>query len=180
MGNIWHDIDPARINPDDFICVIEIPKGSKKKYELDKETGLILLDRILYTSTHYPANYGFIPRTYGDDGDPLDVLLLCAEPLEPMTLVRAYPIGVINMIDSGRNDEKIVAIPFNDPNYNMYTDIDQLPRHIFDEMRHFFTVYKNLEHKATAVDEVTPRDNAVRVMEEAIDRYIDVFCKAHK
>lgn len=180
MGNIWHDIDPARIKPEDFICVIEIPKGSKKKYELDKETGLIKLDRILYTSTHYPANYGFIPRTYGDDGDPLDVLLLCAEPLEPMTLVRAYPIGVIKMIDSGRNDEKIVAIPFKDPNYNMYTDIDQLPRHIFDEMRHFFTVYKNLEHKATAVDEVTPRDNAVKVMEEAIDRYVDVFCKAQR
>ena len=119
MANIWHNISPDRIQPEDFICVIEIPKGSKKKYELDKETGLIQLDRILYTSTHYPANYGFIPRTYGDDGDPLDVLLLCAEPLEPMTLVRAYPIGVINMIDSGRNDEKIVAIPFNDPNYNM-------------------------------------------------------------
>ena len=180
MGNIWHDIDPSRINPEDFICVVEIPKGSKKKYELDKETGLILLDRILYTSTHYPANYGFIPRTYGDDGDPLDVLLLCAEPLEPMTLVRAYPIGVINMIDSGRNDEKIVAIPFNDPNYNIYRDIDDLPRHVFDEMRHFFTVYKNLENKKTAVDEVTPRANAVKVMEEAIDRYIDVFCKAHK
>lgn len=180
MGNIWHDIDPSRINPEDFICVIEIPKGSKKKYELDKETGLILLDRILYTSTHYPANYGFIPRTYGDDGDPLDVLLLCAEPLEPMSLVRAYPIGVINMIDSGRNDEKIVAIPFNDPNYNMYTDISDLPRHIFDEMRHFFTVYKNLENKATAVDEVTPRANAIKVMEDAIDRYVEVFCKGHK
>lgn len=181
MGNIWHDIDPSRILPEDFICVIEIPKGSKKKYELDKETGLILLDRILYTSTHYPANYGFIPRTYGDDGDPLDVLLLCAEPLEPMSLVRAYPIGVINMIDSGHNDEKIVAIPFNDPNYNMYKDISDLPRHIFDEMRHFFTVYKNLENKATAVDEVTPRAHAVKVMEEAIDRYVDVFCKAsHK
>lgn len=180
MGNILHDIDPARINPEDFICVVEIPKGSKKKYELDKETGLILLDRILYTSTHYPANYGFIPRTYGDDGDPLDVLLLCAEPLEPMSLVRAYPIGVINMIDSGRNDEKIVAIPFNDPNYNMYTDIGDLPRHIFDEMRHFFTVYKNLENKATAVDEVTPRANAIKVMEDAIDRYVEVFCKGHK
>lgn len=180
MGNIWHDIDPSRINPNDFICVIEIPKGSKKKYELDKETGLIKLDRILYTSTHYPANYGFIPRTYGDDGDPLDVLLLCAEPLEPMTLVHAYPIGVINMIDSGRNDEKVVAIPFEDPNYNMYNDIGDLPRHIFDEMRHFFTVYKNLENKATAVDEVTPRANAIRVMEEAIDRYVEVFCKGNK
>ncbi len=180
MSNIWHDIDPTRINPEDFICVVEISKGSKKKYELDKETGMILLDRILYTSTHYPANYGFIPRTYGDDGDPLDVLLLCSEPLEPMTLVRAYPIGVINMIDSGHNDEKIVAIPFNDPNYNQYQDIDHLPRHIFDEMRHFFTVYKNLENKATAVDEVTARPNAVRVVEEAIDRYIEVFCKSHK
>ena len=180
MSNIWHDIQPARINPEDFICVVEISKGSKKKYELDKETGLIILDRILYTSTHYPANYVFIPRTYGDDGDPLDVLLLCSEPLEPLTLVRAYPIGVINMIDSGHNDQKIVAIPFNDPNYNMYTDIDQLPRHVFDEMRHFFTVYKNLENKDTAVDEVTPRANAVRVMVEAIDRYVEVFCKAHK
>ena len=179
MGNIWHDIDPSRIQPEDFVCVIEIPKGSRKKYELDKSTGYIQLDRILYTSTHYPANYGFIPRTYGDDGDPLDVLLLCAESLEPLTLVRAYPIGVINMIDSGHNDEKIVAIPFNDPNYNMYQDITDLPRHIFDEMRHFFTVYKNLENKTTAVDEVTPRSSAVKVMEEAIDRYVDVFCKAH-
>ena len=163
MGNIWHNIDPARINPDDFICVIEISQGSKKKYELDKETGMLMLDRILYTSTHYPANYGFIPRTYGDDGDPLDVLLLCSEPLEPMALVRTYPIGVINMIDSDRNDEKIVAIPFNDPNYNIYRDIDDLPRHVFDEMRHFFTVYKNLENKATAVDEIASRANAVKV-----------------
>ncbi|MCQ2484245.1 MAG: inorganic diphosphatase [Clostridia bacterium] len=177
MVNIWHDISPKRINPDDFICVIEIPKGGKKKYELDKETGLIILDRILYTSTHYPANYGFIPRTYGDDGDPLDVLLLCAEPLEPLTLCRAYPIGVINMIDNGRKDEKIIAIPFNDPNYNMYTNIDQLPNHIFDEMRHFFSVYKSLENKETAVDEVQDRIVAVKIVEDAIDRYIDNFCK---
>ena len=132
MSNIWHDISPKRITPSDFICVIEISKGSKKKYELDKETGLIILDRILYTSTRYPANYGFIPRTYGDDEDPLDVLLLCSEALEPMCLVRAYPIGVISMIDNGRRDEKIIAIPFNDPNYNHYTDIQQLPMHIFD------------------------------------------------
>ena len=97
--NIWHDISPKRISPEDFVCVVEIPKGSKKKYELDKETGLIILDRILYTSTHYPANYGFIPRSLGDDGDPLDVLLLCSEPLEPLTLCRAYPIGVISMLE---------------------------------------------------------------------------------
>ena len=177
MSNIWHDISPKRISPDDFICVIEIPKGSKKKYELDKETGLIMLDRILYTSTHYPANYGFIPRTYGDDGDPLDVLLLCAEPLEPMSLVRAYPIGVISMMDNGRSDEKIIAIPFNDPNYNMYKNIDQLPKHIFEEMRHFFTVYKNLENKETAVDEVQDREAAVAIIKAAIDNYIDNFCK---
>ena len=177
MSNIWHDISPKRIAPEDFICVIEITKGSKKKYELDKETGLIMLDRILYTSTHYPANYGFIPRTYGDDGDPLDVLLICAEQLEPMTLVRAYPVGVITMIDNGRSDEKIIAIPYNDPNYNMYNGIDQLPKHIFDEMRHFFTVYKNLENKDTAVDEVKGREAAIEVIKTAIDSYVENFCK---
>ena len=177
MSNIWHDISPERIKPEDFICVIEISKGSKKKYELDKETGYIILDRILYTSTHYPANYGFIPRTYGDDGDPLDVLLLCAEPLEPMSLVRAYPIGVITMIDNGRRDEKIIAIPFDDPNYNMYDDIDKLPRHIFEEMRHFFSVYKNLENKTTAVNEVSGREAAVKIIKESIESYINNFCK---
>ena len=177
MSNIWHDISPKRINPEDFICVIEISKGSKKKYELDKETGYIILDRILYTSTHYPANYGFIPRTLGDDNDPLDVLLLCTEPLEPLALVRAYPIGVISMIDNGRNDEKIIAIPFNDPSNNHYTDIDQLPSHIFDEMKHFFKVYKNLEKKETAVNEVQGRAVALQVIQDAIDNYIENFCK---
>lgn len=177
MSNIWHDMSPKRITPEDFIAVIEISKGSKKKYELDKPTGFIILDRILYTSTHYPANYGFIPRTYGEDGDPLDVLLLCSEPLEPLTLVRAYPIGVISMLDNGRNDEKIIAIPFNDPNYNIYTNIDQLPKHVFEEMCHFFSVYKNLENKETAVDEVKDRDTAIRIISEAIERYIVNFCK---
>ncbi len=177
MSNIWHDMSPKRITPEDFIAVIEISKGSKKKYELDKPTGFIILDRILYTSTHYPANYGFIPRTYGEDGDPLDVLLLCSEPLEPLTLVRAYPIGVISMLDNGRNDEKIIAIPFNDPNYNIYTNIDQLPKHVFDEMCHFFSVYKNIENKETAVDEVKDRDTAIRIISEAIERYIVNFCK---
>ncbi len=177
MNNIWHDVAPSRIRPEDFLCVVEISKGSKKKYELDKETGFIMLDRILYTSTHYPANYGFIPRTYGDDNDPLDVLLLCSEPLEPLTLVRAYPIGVISMMDNDRGDEKIIAIPFNDPNYNQYKNIDDLPRHVFDEMRHFFTVYKNLENKTTAVEEVQDRAAAVEVISNAIDNYIENFCK---
>ncbi len=175
MNNIWHDVSPERIKPNDFLCVIEIPKGSRKKYELDKETGFIILDRVLYTSTHYPANYGFIPRSYGDDNDPLDVLLICAEDLEPLTLVRAYPIGVISMVDNGRRDEKIIAIPLNDPNYNMYRSIQELPKHIFDEMKHFFSVYKNLEHKETAVDEVKDADAAIKIIEEAIDRYNEIF-----
>ncbi len=169
--NIWHDIDASRIFPTDFISVIEISKGSKKKYELDKETGLIILDRILYTSTHYPANYGFIPRTFGDDDDPLDVLLLCSESLEPLTLARSYPIGLIRMIDNGRSDEKIIAIPYNDPTYNVYSDISQLPQHIFEEMRHFFTVYKELEHKQTAVDEISGPQEAISVIEHAIANY---------
>lgn len=177
MANVWHSINPKRITPTDFICVVEITKGSKKKYELDKESGFLMLDRILYTSTHYPANYGFIPRTYGDDGDPLDVLLLCAEPIEPMTLVRAYPIGVMSMVDNGRQDEKIIAIPFGDPNYNHYTDISELPTHIFDEMRHFFAVYKNLENKTTAVKEVRGREDAIKIIEEGIECYIREFCK---
>ncbi len=177
MSNIWHDISPKRIQAEDFICVVEISKGSKKKYELDKETGYLILDRILYTSTHYPANYGFIPRTLGDDNDPLDVLLLCSEQIEPMTLVRAYPIGVISMIDNNHNDEKIIAIPYNDPNYNLYKDIGELPQHIFEEMRHFFTVYKNLENKETAVNEVSNRDEAVSIIKNAIDSYIEKFCK---
>lgn len=175
--NIWHDINPKRITPEDFVAVIEISKGSKIKYELDKETGLIKLDRILYTSTHYPANYGFIPRTYADDQDPLDVLVLCSETLYPKTLVKCYPIGVIRMIDNGRHDDKIIAIPFDDPTYNTYKDIDELPKHIFDEMMHFFRVYKELENKTTAVDEMTNADSAVEIIEHDIESYIEKFCK---
>ena len=175
--NIWHKISPKRITPDDFIAVIEIGKGSKIKYELDKETGLIKMDRILYTSTHYPANYGFIPRTYSDDNDPLDVLVLCSEQLMPLTLVRCYPIGVIRMLDNGPHDEKIIAIPFDDPNYNMYKDIEELPKHVFDEMTHFFKVYKELENKTTAVNEVDHADIAREIISGDIERYIEYFCK---
>ncbi len=175
MSNIWHDINPERINPEDFVAVIEITKGSKKKYELDKETGHIILDRILYTSTHYPANYGFIPRTYGDDLDPLDVLVLCSESIDPLTLVRCYPIGVINMIDNGMGDEKIIAIPYNDPNYNIYHNIDELPQHVFNEMRHFFSVYKELENKETAVNELGGPEDAARIIEYCIGHYNDKF-----
>lgn len=177
MSNIWHDINPKRIDPEDFVAVIEIEKGSKNKYELDKETGFLKLDRILYTSTHYPANYGLIPRTLGDDMDPLDVLVLCSEPIAPMTLVHCYPIGMISMIDGGRNDEKIIAIPFDDPTYNTYSDISELPEHIFEEMTHFFTVYKALENKQTAVDEVSGKQRAVEVIQKAIDDYIESYCR---
>lgn len=142
MMNIWHDIAPERIKSDDFVACIEISKGGKNKYEMDKETGMLKLDRVLYTSTHYPANYGFIPRTYADDNDPLDVLVLCSEAILPMTLVKCYPIGVIKMIDSQSIDEKIIAIPDRDPNYNAYRDVNSLPRHILDEIMHFFRYIK--------------------------------------
>ena len=175
--NIWHDISPKRITAKDFIAVVEISKGSKCKYELDKETGLLRLDRILYTSTHYPANYGFIPRTYADDLDPMDVMILCSESIRPLTEVRCYPIGVISMIDSGRFDEKIVCIPFNDPTYNTYTDISQLPHHIFDEMMHFFRVYKELEDKDTAVNELKGAEEAAEIIQKSIDCYVDTYCK---
>ena len=177
MGNIWHDIHPSRINQDDFIAYIEIQKGSKNKYELDKQTGLLILDRILYTSTHYPANYGFIPRSYGDDGDPLDVLVLCSENILPQSLVRCFPIGVISMLDQGKNDDKIVAVPFNDPVYNTYSDVFQLPQHVMDEMAHFFTVYKSLEQKDTVIDEIRGPKEAKAISQRALDAYVDKFCR---
>ena len=175
--NIWHDIDKDRVKPEEFVAVVEIQKGSKQKYEMDKKTGLLILDRILYTSTHYPANYGFIPHTLAEDGDPLDVLILCSEELLPMSLVKCYPIGVITMKDNGSVDEKIIAIPLTDPTYNNYKSISDLPQHVFDEMRHFFTVYKNLEGKDTAVNEVSGRESAVATIAAAIDSYVENFCK---
>ncbi|MBO5333313.1 MAG: inorganic diphosphatase [Clostridia bacterium] len=177
MTNIWHDISADRITRKDFEAVIEISKGSKMKYELDKETGLLKLDRVLHTSTHYPANYGFIPRTYADDNDPLDVLVLCSEKIEPRALVRCYPIGVISMVDGGHADDKIIAIPFGDPTYNGYKDISQLPKHIFDEMTHFFTVYKMLENKDTAINEAQGALAAVDIIEDAIENYKKMFVK---
>ena len=175
--NIWHDIDPKMITSTDFTAVIEIPDGSNCKYELDKHTGFLRLDRILYTSTHYPANYGFIPRTYADDGDPLDVLVLCTEPIHPMTLVQVYPIGVMRMIDGGALDDKIIAVPFTDPSYNIYHSIDDLPAHIFDEIMHFFTVYKQLENKQTAVKELFGPKESIEIIEQCIKAYNEKFAK---
>ena len=172
---IWHDIDNDRITKDQFIACIEIPKGSKKKYELDKETGLIILDRILYTSTHYPANYGFIPRTYSQDKDPLDVLVLCDEPFDPLVLVRCKPMGVVKMIDEEAADEKIISVCVNDPSMSGYNDISELPPHILDEIKHFFIVYKQLENKTTFVTEIDGVDEAKRVIQASIDAYNDLY-----
>ncbi len=166
--NIWHDIDPALIQPNYFTSVIEIPAGSKKKYELDKRTGLLRLDRILYTSTHYPANYGFIPRTYADDGDPLDVLVLCSETLDPSIMVQCYPVGVIRMVDGGCCDDKIIAVVEHDPTWNFYKEYGELPPHIGSEIAHFFEVYKQLE--------VYGREAAEQIIAECMERYLVHFC----
>ena len=178
MMNIWHDIDDDRIYPTDFVSVIEISKGSNMKYELDKKTGMLALDRVLFTATYYPMNYGFIPRTYGDDHDPLDVLLLCSQAIQPMTIVRSYPIGVMYMEDSGMGDEKIIAIPYGDPTYMNYTDIKELPKHIFEEVKHFFSVYKQLESKSTTVRDIGGPVEAVAVIERSIENYKAHFCTA--
>ena len=173
--NIWHDIDNDRITKDKFLACIEIPRGSKKKYELDKETGLIILDRILYTSTHYPANYGFIPRTYSQDRDPLDVLILCNETFDPLTLIRCKPIGVVKMIDDEECDEKIITVCIDDPSMNSYEDIRDLPVHLFDEIKHFFTVYKELENKHTVVTEVCGVEEAKNVIQQSLEAYNEMF-----
>lgn len=173
--NIWHDISEDRIRSDNFVSIIEIQKGGKSKYELDKETGRLKLDRVLYTSTVYPANYGFIPRTYAEDNDPLDVLVICSEPIIPLTIVQCYPIGVIKMVDDEQRDEKIIAIPLGDPMYNGYRDITALPTHVLEEMTHFFEVYKMLEHKVTTVREVRGRDEAVDIIESCLQRYKEQF-----
>ena len=171
MMNIWHDIAPERITPKDFIAYIEITKGQKQKYELDKSTGMLILDRVLYTSTHYPANYGFIPRTLSEDGDPLDVLVMCTEPILNCSLVRCHPIGIIAMEDNGELDEKIIALPFGDPTYAAYKSIHEMPKHITDEMMHFFTVYKELEGKKTFISRSGGHKEAQQVIEKCIKAY---------
>ncbi|MFA6861000.1 MAG: inorganic diphosphatase [Bacilli bacterium] len=169
--NIWHDIDPKRITPELFTSVVEIPKGSKCKYELDKETGLIRLDRVLYTATFYPANYGFIPLTYAEDKDPLDVLVLCEESLVPLTLVQSKPIGVIRMVDQGFIDEKIIAVCTTDPFYKNFNEMTDLPDYVGNEIKHFFQVYKTLEGKKTSVTEIDDSKAAIEVMKKDLKFY---------
>ena len=175
--NIWHDIDSSRINKDDFVAVIEISKGGRNKYELDKQTGLLKLDRVLYTATHYPANYGFIPKTYAGDEDPLDVLVLCQEKIVSMALVEVYPIGVLKMVDNDQSDEKIIAVCKTDPFLNMYKDISEVPEHVLAEIKHFFEVYKQLEGKQTMVDTIMGREEAEKIIEESIENYRKKFVR---
>lgn len=173
--NIWHDINEKRITPEEFIACIEISKNSKMKYELDKETGRLILDRVLYTSTHYPANYGFIPRTYEDDKDPLDVLVICQGEIMPLCLVKCYPIGVIKMIDGSQIDAKVIAIASGDPSYSCYKDISELPEHMFNEMRHFFKVYKELEGQSTYIMDTLGAEDAKKIIAESIKSYKEMF-----
>ena len=169
--NINQMISSDRIQPDDFVAFIEIEQGSKNKYEIDSQTGLIILDRVLYTSTHYPTNYGFIPKTLSGDGDQLDVFVLCSQPIEKMSLVRCSPIGVIKMLDSKSCDEKIVAIPFGDPQYNYYKDISRLPPHLVDEISHFLEVYKQLENKKVVVQEIGDCKQAKKIIARCKKEY---------
>lgn len=176
--NIWHTVDQKRVKPEEFLACIEISAGSKNKYELDKETGALILDRILYTSTHYPQNYGFIPRTLSEDGDPLDVLVLCSESIVPLALTLAKPIGLLEMEDCGALDEKVIAVCSHDPLYNEFKEISELPSHVADEIRHFFTVYKELEHgKQTIVKEMLGSAAAKQCVARSIERYEKKFGK---
>ncbi|MFA6830050.1 MAG: inorganic diphosphatase [Bacilli bacterium] len=173
--NAWKDIDSSLITPENFITCIEIGKGMKNKYELDKKTGLLKLDRILYTSNHYPQNYGFIPKTLAEDHDPLDVLLIMSEPVQPLTLVQSKPIGMIEMVDQGDRDVKILAICPQDPFYQDYDDISQLPKHITDEIEYFFETYKVLEGKETLVPGTRGKEDALKVIKKNIQDYIDKY-----
>ena len=173
--NIWHDISEERIKPEEFVACIEISKNSKMKYELDKETGRLILDRVLYTSTHYPANYGFIPKTYEDDNDPLDVLVICQGEIVPLCLVKCYPIGIIKMIDGTKIDQKVSAIASGDPSYSCYKDISELPEHMFNEMRHFFKVYKELEGQSTYIMDTLGAEEAKKMIAESILSYKEKF-----
>jgi inorganic pyrophosphatase len=167
----WHDVTPGRGLPAEFISVVEIPMGSSVKYELDKETGLLRLDRVLYSAVYYPANYGFIPQTLAEDDDPLDVLVLCQEPVAPLTLVQSRVIGLMTMIDSGKKDHKLLAVATHDPEYAGFREANELPPHRLNMLRRFFQDYKQLEGKAVEVDALQPAEAALPIIEEALTRY---------
>jgi inorganic pyrophosphatase len=167
----WHDVDLGERVPEIIPAVIEVPKGSKVKYELDKSSGLIRVDRILFSSVHYPANYGFVPRTYGEDNDPLDILVLGQEAVVPLAILMAKPIGVMKMIDQGVSDDKIIAVHADDPEYRDYVSIDELPPHRLTEVSRFFQDYKILEHKKVVVDRFDGPEVARGILRAAIETY---------
>ena len=171
MTHAWHDVTPGERLPLEFTVVIEIPRGSSVKYELDKETGLLKLDRMLHSAVYYPANYGFIPQTLAEDDDPLDVLVLCQEPVDPLTLVAARAIGLMTMVDSGKRDHKILAVATHDPEFNPFTEASELPPHRLAMIRRFFQDYKILEGKTVEVDELTPAETSIPIIKEALERY---------
>jgi inorganic pyrophosphatase len=172
--NPWHNVSPGQEVPRTVNGIIEIPKGSKGKYELDKETGLLRLDRVLYSSVHYPANYGFIPRTYCDDNDPLDILIICSIDVAPLCLVEAKVIGVMHMVDDDEQDDKIIAVAKNDMAVNYINDITELPPHTVVELKRFFEDYKMLEHKQVVVEQFLGREEAYRIVMDAIGLYAKV------
>ena len=171
MIHPWHDLSPGERLPREFRAVIEIPLGSNVKYELDKETGMLRLDRVLYSAVYYPANYGFIPRTLGADNDPLDVLVLCQEPVAPLTIVEARAIGLMTMTDAGEQDHKIIAVASRDPEYDHYQEASELPPHRLAMVRRFFLDYKKLEDKQVHVERIETTKEALRFIEEAVARY---------
>ncbi len=171
MTHPLHDIVLPDSRADFFPVVVEIPKGSKCKYELDKKTGLLMLDRVLYSSVHYPANYGFIPQTHAGDGDPLDVLVLMQEPVVPLTIVRARAIGGFFMRDDKGVDDKIIAVAIDDPSVAHYKAHDELPPHVARELMRFFADYKLLENKLAEVEEIYDRTHALEVIEESVSAY---------
>jgi inorganic pyrophosphatase len=171
MTHAWHDISPGDSLPQEFQAVIEIPFGSSVKYELDKQSGLIKLDRVLYSAVYYPANYGFIPQTLAEDDDPLDVLVFCQEAVVPLTLIHARAIGLMTMIDAGKKDHKIIAVATQDPEFNEYREASQMPEHRLQMMRRFFLDYKQLEGKAVEVDEFLPASATFPIIEDALHRY---------
>ena len=175
MTHPWHDVSAGPDAPETFNALIEIPKGSKVKYELDKETGLIMVDRILYASIHYPANYGFIPRTLGDDGDPLDLLVLMQEQVVPLSLLSVRPVGMMHMVDDGEDDEKIICVHLDDPEYRSYDHYKQLPEHRLDELRSFFEDYKKLEDKEVDVSDFDEPEKAIEAVKNAMKLYDEEF-----
>jgi inorganic pyrophosphatase len=171
MLHPWHDVTPGEHIPQEFSAIIEIPFGSSVKYELDKESGLIKLDRVLYSAVYYPANYGFIPQTLAEDDDPLDVLVLCQQTVVPLSLMNARAIGLMTMVDSGKKDHKIIAVATNDPEFNSYREAAEMPPHRAQMLRRFFQDYKQLEGKAVEVDEMLPAETAWPVINDALSRY---------